>query len=158
MEIIAHQHLPFHHYCQDPAFSDSIRHVMDGSLPNSLKHIIRLISISMKVIAPLNICTSSYDIIAMPSTMGLPCSSSPQMLSLPMCSRSIFYFLHLKLFRELVLFICSSGALAAVEPSGQGPDGRGAAGAAGEGRTCHQGGAGQPSQCLLCPLPEHSRP
>merc|ERR1719412_646991 len=25
---------------QDPAFSDSIRHVMDGSLPNSLKHII----------------------------------------------------------------------------------------------------------------------
>ena len=30
-------------YCQDPAFSDSIRHVMDGSLPNSLKHIIRLI-------------------------------------------------------------------------------------------------------------------
>ena len=25
---------------QDPAFSDSIRHVMDGSLPASLKHII----------------------------------------------------------------------------------------------------------------------
>ena len=25
---------------QDPAFSDSIRHVMDGSLPCSLKHII----------------------------------------------------------------------------------------------------------------------
>lgn len=25
---------------QDPGFSDSIRHVMDGSLPNSLKHII----------------------------------------------------------------------------------------------------------------------
>lgn len=25
---------------QDPAFSDSIRHVMEGSLPNSLKHII----------------------------------------------------------------------------------------------------------------------
>ena len=25
---------------QDPGFSDSIRHVMDGSLPNSLKHVI----------------------------------------------------------------------------------------------------------------------
>ena len=24
----------------DPAFSDSIRHVMDGGLPDSLKHII----------------------------------------------------------------------------------------------------------------------
>lgn len=25
---------------QDPAFSDSIRHIMEGSLPSSLKHII----------------------------------------------------------------------------------------------------------------------
>jgi hypothetical protein len=27
-------------FFQDPGFSDSIRHVMDGSLPSSLKHII----------------------------------------------------------------------------------------------------------------------
>ena len=33
--------LVFTDFHQDPAFSDSIRHVMDGSLPNSLKHIIR---------------------------------------------------------------------------------------------------------------------
>ena len=46
MEIIAQSMIYFSTddpYCQDPAFSDSIRHVMDGSLPNSLKHIIRLI-------------------------------------------------------------------------------------------------------------------
>ena len=28
------------YFQQDPGFSDSIRHVMDGSLPNSLKHVI----------------------------------------------------------------------------------------------------------------------
>ena len=154
---------------QDPAFSDSIRHVMDGSLPSSLKHIISnaeyygpsLFLLATDVVTAYVFQVGSVYRVTIQLVQNLLLTSKQKFRFGQARITMVTMYMSLSfeaLDNESMINLSDTGTVATLVAAGQGPHRCCVARASRQGRTGDARGAGIAAQRFQCAVPQHPRP